>query len=559
MTIPLKFQFLAWCALLLVGVLVLGGFAVESLSTVSRSMAAVTAEHAAADRAESTVTKVAWLRDSFRGLQPRTTDDGQYFASLRDEIIEVVGLLRTAASVDAGDAALEAQLSQALLDQLAAGREHAGIPPDPADGTASGGSAKANEVPPAAVPKPAPAQADLKRSADDLERLRQSLTATVRTSTAGARHHVAASTTLLSGRLTTAYVLAAVVTALSLAIYVKQYRSLVRPLLWVRDEMRRSAARDFREEIRPVGDREFRDVADFFNGLARDLAGLYRDLEAKVIARSRELVRSERLASVGFLAAGVAHEINNPLSVISGYAELAGKGLRRVMLADDPIDADRHGSDAGAEAEAEALAAAVDATTIIRDEAFRCKEITSRLLSLARGGTDQRVPLRLDDIARQVVVLTKGLKNYNDRQVVVALRPAEALETVANPTEMKQVLLNLTINALEATAAGSGRVTIDGRRAGDWVEVSVEDNGKGMSPHTIDQVFEPFFTAKRGAGEPGTGLGLSITHAIVESHGGRIRAESAGVGRGSRFVVSLPAAARAGFPGNAMVVAGAAG
>ncbi|MDB5294920.1 MAG: fixL 3, partial [Phycisphaerales bacterium] len=369
-----------------------------------------------------------------------------------------------------------------------------------------------------------------------------SLAAATTTAARAARHHTAASAALASRRAAAAYVLLSVVAAVAATVFVKQYRSLVRPLLWLRDDMQRSAARDYREEVRARGDREFRDLAGHFNGLARDLSALYRDLEAKVIARSRELVRSERLASVGFLAAGVAHEINNPLSVISGYAELAGKGLRRVMLGEAGADADGPGS----EAEAEALAAALDAQTIIRDEAFRCKEITTRLLSLARGGTDGRAPLALDDVARQVAVLTKGLRNYRDRRVVVAFEPAEPLEVVANPTEMKQVLLNLTINALEAVpTGGGGEVRIGGRRFDDWVELSVEDNGKGMSRETLEQVFEPFFTAKRGAGEPGTGLGLSITHAIVENHGGRIRAESAGVGRGSRFVVRLPAIGRA--------------
>jgi signal transduction histidine kinase len=79
----------------------------------------------------------------------------------------------------------------------------------------------------------------------------------------------------------------------------------------------------------------------------------------------------------------------------------------------------------------------------------------------------------------------------------------------------------------------------------EWVELEVVDNGKGMPTEVLDHVFEPFFTAKRGVAEPGTGLGLSISHAIVESHGGQVRASSAGPGRGSRFVVRLPAAARA--------------
>src|SRR3954471_20774793 len=102
-------------------------------------------------------------------------------------------------------------------------------------------------------------------------------------------------------------------------------------------------------------------------------------------------------------------------------------------------------SDAEAEAEAEALASALESQGIIRDEAFRCKEITSRLLSLARGGSDSREPLRLDDVARQVAVLTKGLTRYRDRRVIADFESAESLEVVANATEMKQVLLNLTV------------------------------------------------------------------------------------------------------------------
>ena len=101
--------------------------------------------------------------------------------------------------------------------------------------------------------------------------------------------------------------------------------------------------------------------------------------------------------------------------------------------------------------------------------------------------------------------------------------------------------MNLTVNALEAVSPERGEVRIGGKRSGDWVELSVDDNGKGMTPETMEHVFEPFFTAKRGTGEPGTGLGLSITHAIVENHGGRIRVESEGPGRGSRFTVRLPA------------------
>jgi signal transduction histidine kinase len=113
---------------------------------------------------------------------------------------------------------------------------------------------------------------------------------------------------------------------------------------------------------------------------------------------------------------------------------------------------------------------------------------------------------------------------------------------MANQTEIKQVLLNLMINAIEAVVDHTGRISIEGCRAGDWIEIKVTDNGRGMSAETRERVFEPFFTNKRGAGDPGTGLGLSITHAIVTHHGGEIIASSDGADRGSRFTIRLPAA-----------------
>ena len=134
--------------------------------------------------------------------------------------------------------------------------------------------------------------------------------------------------------------------------------------------------------------------------------------------------------------------------------------------------------------------------------------------------------------------MTKGLKNYRDRRLTLKLDPAERLQVRANLTEMKQVLLNLTINALEAVQPGDGEVCIEGRRNNEWIELSVRDNGRGMCAEVLSHVFEPFFTARRNNGEraAGTGLGLSITHAIIENHHGRIEAASDGPGRGARFI-----------------------
>jgi signal transduction histidine kinase len=325
---------------------------------------------------------------------------------------------------------------------------------------------------------------------------------------------------LLIGGLCAAAVVAA------LLVTASQYRSVMAPLHRLRDGVHSLTAAKFSDRLEPAaaGSREFAELSEDFNRMAAELDGFYRQLEEKVRTKSRELVRSERLASVGFLAAGVAHEINNPLNIITGYAELTLKRL--AALDGDPAAAD-----------------AARSLKIIRDEAFRCKETTEKLLSLARGGREGRGQVNLAAVAEEVASMTRGLKNYRDRKVRMNFRDdADAMQVVANASEMKQVLLNLIVNALEAVPSAAGEVVIEGRRDGDWVEVSIRDNGRGIRPDSLPHVFEPFFTDKRGAGEPGTGLGLSITHAIVEGHGGRIEAESDGPGKGSRFTFRLPAA-----------------
>jgi signal transduction histidine kinase len=332
-------------------------------------------------------------------------------------------------------------------------------------------------------------------------------------------------TLLLAGLLSLAAVLAAVLLSTS------QYRLVMTPLRRLRQGVLRVAKAQFTETLDPAqmgNSAEFLDLAHEFNRMAGELDEFYRRLDQQVRARSRELVRSERLASVGFLAAGVAHEINNPLHIISGYAELTARQLDGICRAPD-------------------AAAARQSLRIIREEAFRCKEITERLLDLARGGSDSREPLDLACVAQDVAAMTRGLKRYQDRTVTLNLQAAQPLEVRANRSEMKQVLLNLTLNALEAVPPERGEVRIEGRHTDDWVEMSITDNGRGMAPEVLRHVFEPFFTARRpttgGFGEDprGTGLGLSITHAIVESHGGQILAESDGPGLGARFTICLPA------------------
>jgi signal transduction histidine kinase len=312
-----------------------------------------------------------------------------------------------------------------------------------------------------------------------------------------------------------------VIFAGAVVLGVVQYRNVMSPLNRLRAGVRKIAGAEFKQRLNERGTAEFAELADEFNKMAAELDEFYHRLEEKVNQKSRELIRSERLASVGYLAAGVAHEINNPIGIIAGYAEYTLSQLKQAPNASNQ------------EETAKSL-------QIIADEAFRCKDIIGKLLSLARGGEARRSDVDLGRVAQDVASAVTGLRDFRDRKLAVQVRGEGGLQVSASEAEMKQVVLNLTINALEAVQPG-GEVRIDCGRNDGLVELRVRDDGRGMTPEVLDRVFEPFFTDKRGTRQPGTGLGLSISHAIVESHGGRIRAASAGPGKGSEFVVQLPA------------------
>jgi two-component system NtrC family sensor kinase len=322
-------------------------------------------------------------------------------------------------------------------------------------------------------------------------------------------------------------VLFAMVVLTAIVIGIRQYRSVMIPLGRIGTSVRNFTAGRLDERITPAGDHEFVSLASDFNRMASELETLYRQLEEKVAAKSKELVRAQRLASVGYLAAGVAHEMNNPLGIIAGYGERSLQHLSRPT--DDTT-----------------LPSAQRAIKIMCEEAFRCKEITARLLSLARPAANDRQAVSLGAITQEIISNLGGLPEYADRRITLESPAAAELFVMAKEGEIRQVLMNLLLNALQATSPGTGKVYVSivsvRTKCGSEVEISVRDNGCGMTPDTVDRVFEPFFTDKRGRQQPGTGLGLSITHAIVLDHGGRISAQSDGPGRGSQFTLALPAA-----------------
>lgn len=299
-----------------------------------------------------------------------------------------------------------------------------------------------------------------------------------------------------------------------------QYRVVTGPLRRLQVGVRRVADGQFDHALTTEGDGEFVELAVDFNRMAGELSALYRNLEEKVAQRSRQLVRSERLASVGFLAAGVAHEINNPLGIISTYAELSLRDMDAI-------------------APSPAATQVRESLVVMREEAFRCKEIIEKLLSLSRMGDGSRGPVPLRKCVDDVVTMVSRLPKYSGRHLTSTFDLPTTITIHGNKAEIKQIVLNLVVNAMEAVEPG-GHVRVEGHATNELVELRIIDDGCGMTAQTIDHVFEPFFTSKQSSAEHGSGLGLSICHAIVESHQGRILAQSEGLGKGSRFIVQLP-------------------
>ncbi|MEQ9411132.1 MAG: HAMP domain-containing sensor histidine kinase [Fuerstiella sp.] len=263
---------------------------------------------------------------------------------------------------------------------------------------------------------------------------------------------------------------------------------------------------------------EFYDLTHNFNRMADRFQESEDQLNAKVEERSRQLVRSERLAGIGFLAAGVAHEINNPLQAMSMAAESVQFRLMDHLDPDHPDAAEIR-----------------ERLEMIQRESKRCGQITRRLLDFARNERQEKQKEDLTRVVGEVLAMIRPMSRYQDRTIV--FERAAPLIIEINASQMKQVVLNLVSNALQATNAG-GRVEIRLEEHTDWVVVVVEDDGQGMKQENIVHLFEPFYTTKE-TGE-GTGLGLSITHRIIEDHHGTIDPRSEGPGRGSSFTIRLP-------------------
>ena len=318
-------------------------------------------------------------------------------------------------------------------------------------------------------------------------------------------------------------VLAGVVLATLVVFF---YRWVFRPLRVLIEGSRRVARGAFDHRIRLDTHDEVSELATAMNDVTTRFQEIRDDLDRQVQQRTKEVVRNEQLASVGFLAAGVAHEINNPLASIAWCAESLEARLHDILEEHDSQNADEQNE------EVEVLAKYLRR---IQEEAFRCKGITESLLDFSRTGDVKKQPTDLADLVEGVIEMVRHLGRYRQKEVVFSCqRPVTAQ---VGPQQFKQVILNLVTNALDSIEPG-GTVWVEVKADGPAALLEVRDNGCGMTPEVLEHLFEPFFTRRRNG--QGTGLGLSIAYRIVSDFGGTIEAESAGPGQGSRFVVSLP-------------------
>jgi signal transduction histidine kinase len=291
------------------------------------------------------------------------------------------------------------------------------------------------------------------------------------------------------------------------------------PIRKLHQGARRVAQGDFKYRVELKTRDEMAELADAFNKMTSRFQEITADLDRQVQERSRQLVRSERLAGVGFLAAGVAHEINNPLSAIAMAGESLEGRVLGVLGALDPAEA----------------GVVRQYLRMIQDESFRCKQITERLLDFARGREAVRESTDIARLISEVVAMVQYLSKYREKKIEFA-RTGPGYAEVNGP-EIKQVILNLVANGLDAVERG-GTLRIRLLEQTDHLVIEFTDDGCGMTPATIENLFEPFFTLKQSG--QGTGLGLSISHRIINQHGGTIAATSPGPGLGSTFAVRLP-------------------
>ena len=295
--------------------------------------------------------------------------------------------------------------------------------------------------------------------------------------------------------------------AILLAATVGAYlmRSISRPMAVLREGVERAGSGNLRDEIQLPGEDEFADLARAFNRMTRDLS-----------RQQADLLEAHRLASIGQVASGVAHEINNPLGVILGYTKVlrGDSGLRER-----------------------------DELGIIEDEVRQCQRIVAGLLDLARPVRLELAEVDLGAVVRDAVDRLEESGRADG--VAVSIDPASSEVTVrVDEAKIKQIIVNLVANAIDAARderAAAREVQVLWKASGDQVAVEILDRGPGIAPEVLPRLFEPFFTTR----DKGHGLGLAIARSLARAHQGDVTVATRSDGAGTRAILLLRRSASA--------------
>ena len=284
-------------------------------------------------------------------------------------------------------------------------------------------------------------------------------------------------------------------------------RRITRPLERLSRAVREIGKGDFNVNVDIQSRDEIGELSTSFNDMAVEL----KEREESLQGAQEALIQSEKMAAVGTLSAGLAHEVKNPLAAVLGYAQLSKSKL------DQP----------------EALLKHLDT---IESETRRCNEIIGNLMQFSRQEKGEYSQILINDVVQKSMAIVDHQLSLNN--VTIKSDLAENLPNITgNANQLQQVLMNLMINAQHAIGDGGGTVEVATLRKGRSVFLTVSDTGPGVPEEVAAKIFEPFFTTKP-AGE-GTGLGLSVTYGIIQDHGGDILVTRADSG-GAKFVIKLP-------------------
>jgi signal transduction histidine kinase/CheY-like chemotaxis protein len=295
-------------------------------------------------------------------------------------------------------------------------------------------------------------------------------------------------------------------------------RRVTRPLRLLRDSAEAVGRGDFSRRVEVTSGDECGELAAVFNQMTENLK-VSREELVQTVERLKttqaQLVQSEKLSGIGEFVAGVAHELNNPLTSVMGFSEL-------LKQADTNPQHQRY-------------------LELIYKSSVRCQKIVQNLLSFARRHPPERKLSSVNSLVEAAVEFLQYQLRTNNIEVVTRLDP-NLPQVMVDPHQVQQVFLNIINNARQAIEANqpTGRIQISTETAGDKVRILFEDNGPGIPQESISKVFDPFFTTKPVG--KGTGLGLSLCYGIIHEHGGSITVRSQ-PGQGATFTIELPLAA----------------